>query len=232
MSSALKAGWICFGIGLAISWFFPLGQAFFSVALITAIVAMCTHQVNRGLALLLSSFVAMAVCAAIFFVLVVGTIGMAVAPVARKANADLRKAQATRAQAVQQMNQASTQLQSNLNAINGQTAPQSFANTPAVPFATSPTSDQQRQHELAMRRQREADAQRAADDRQRVANVREAERQRDRSRAKEQHLEQLQASVDYWDRQVKDARLRGGDSRWLEAQREDAWSKKQEFVGR
>jgi hypothetical protein len=58
-----------------VSWFFRFGNVFFSVALITAVVAMCTHQVNRGLILLLSSFCAIALCAFVFFALVVARSG-------------------------------------------------------------------------------------------------------------------------------------------------------------
>ena len=232
ISSALKAGWICFGIGLAISWFFPFGHVFFSVALITAVVAMCTHQVNRGLALLISSFVASGMCALIFFTLVLGTIGMAAAPAIRKADADIRKMQARQTAALNQITQTTTQLQSNLAAINTQSASLPFSSTPSAPVFGSRTFDQQRQHDLAMAQQRQVDAQKAADQRQREQNIREAERQRDLSRAREEQRQRLQSSVDWWDKQVRDTRLRGGDFRWLEAQREQAWKQKQDFERR
>ena len=225
ISSALKAGWICFGIGLATSWFFPLGHAFFSVAIITAVVAMCTHQVNRGLALLVSSFVAIALCTAVFFALV----GIAAAPAIRQADADLRKMEAAQTAALNQITQTTAQLQSNLTAIATQPVLPASSSTPSARFVGNATFNQHRQHELAMAQQRQADAQKAADDRQRQQAVREAERQRDRANAKEQDRQRLQSSVDWWDQQVKQARLRGCDFRWLETQREDAWRRKQEF---
>jgi hypothetical protein len=46
-SSALMAGWICVAIGFGTFWIFGLGFAFFSIAMLCAIVAMCTNQVQR-----------------------------------------------------------------------------------------------------------------------------------------------------------------------------------------
>jgi len=85
MTSALKAGWICFGLGAAVAWIFPPGYGFYSIALILAIIAMCTHQVNRGIILLLSSFVGIGTSAMISFFLAVGLVSAAVAPAVAKA---------------------------------------------------------------------------------------------------------------------------------------------------
>jgi hypothetical protein len=109
-TTALKAGWICFGLGLSIRWFFPPGNLFFSVALITAVVAMCTHQVNRGLALLLSSFVAIGLCALLFFGLVLGTAAITGAAAVKKFDADLKRSQAQQQQSLAQLNSAIQQL--------------------------------------------------------------------------------------------------------------------------
>lgn len=65
-TSAIPAGWICFGIGLATAWFFPPCHVFFSVALVLAVVAMATHQIETGLALLICTLLASASCAAVF----------------------------------------------------------------------------------------------------------------------------------------------------------------------
>jgi hypothetical protein len=73
-SSALTAGWICLAIGFVTFWIFGLGFAFFSIAMICAVVAICTNQVQRGLILLLSSFASLAMCAVIFVVAIFGTI--------------------------------------------------------------------------------------------------------------------------------------------------------------
>jgi hypothetical protein len=227
VSSALKAGWICFGFGLAIAWWFPFGHAFFSIALITAVVAMCTHQVNRGLALLLSSFVASGLCALIFLTLVVGAVGVA-------AGAAISEAQKQREQAQQRRtaNQpAPTKRQQRPPIISPSAAPRGSSVQPHQAPVINPF-DQHRQHQFAMAQQRQVDAQRAADQRQRDRNVYEAERQRAATRAREQERQRLQSSVDWWDNQVKGARLRGADFRWLERQREEAWTRRQEFERR
>jgi cell division protein FtsB len=231
ISSALKAGWICFGIGLAISWFFPFGHAFFSVALITAVVAMCTHQVNRGLALLISSFVASGVSALIFFTLVLGTIGMAAAPAIRQADSELRKMQAAQTAALNQITQTTTQLQSNLSTIAAQPALPSLSNAPPAPFARSATFDQYRQHDLAMAQQRQVDAQKAADQRKRDQNVWEAERQRDRINAKEQHLKYLQDGIDRNDRLIRWMNEHNVDPRMYQDRRDSLLKEKAKLQG-
>jgi hypothetical protein len=86
LTSAMKAGWICFALGLALAWIFPPAFFFYSIALILAVVAMCTHQVNKGLALLLSTFAAMGASALVAFLLAVGLFAAAAAPIIAKAN--------------------------------------------------------------------------------------------------------------------------------------------------
>jgi predicted PurR-regulated permease PerM len=71
-SSAVTAGWICVAIGFGTFWIFGLGFTFFGIAMICAVVAICTNQVQRGLMLLLSSFASLAICAVIFFVAIFG----------------------------------------------------------------------------------------------------------------------------------------------------------------
>ena len=96
LTSSLKAGWICFGLGVAIAWIFPPAFLFYSVALIMAIVAMCTHQVSRGLILLLSSFVAMGTSALLSMILAVGLFAAAMKPAladVQKANEQMRRAE-------------------------------------------------------------------------------------------------------------------------------------------
>jgi Sec-independent protein translocase protein TatA len=228
MSSALKAGWICFGIGLAISWFFPFGHMFFSIAVITAVVAMCTHQVNRGLALLISSFVASGLCALIFFTLVLGTIGVATGAALKQARENMQRQAAQQRRAVNQMSAANRQPQAAVtNAFVALPAP-GFAPTAPIQQAAN-SFDQQQQYDLATARGREQQQRAAADEQKRQQNIRDAERQRDLARTKEQERQRLQKSVDWWDAQVKDARLRGASFRWLETQRENAWKQKQEF---
>lgn len=109
LTSSLKAGWICFGLGVAIAWFFPPAFIFYSVALIMAIVAMCTHQVSRGLILLLSSFVAMGTSAFLSMILAFGLFAAGMKPVideAQRTEKDMQtrmqRLQATTARTMQQ----------------------------------------------------------------------------------------------------------------------------------
>ena len=84
-SSAVTAGWICLAIGFGTFWIFGLGFAFFSIAMVCAVVAMCTNQLQRGLILLLSSFASLAICAVIFFVAIFGAMFGALGLAAQKA---------------------------------------------------------------------------------------------------------------------------------------------------
>ena len=228
ISSALKAGWICFGIGLAISWFFPLGHAFFSVALITSVVAMCTHQVNRGLALLVSSFVAIGLCTLIFFTLVLGTIGVATGAALTEAQKRAERQQAQQRRPVSQ------------SPSRSQTVPVPVPIPVATPVsrtaATDPkpiasTFEQRQQYELAMQQQRQADAQKAADERQQRQAVREAERQRDRINAKEASLQQLQKSIDWNDRMIRQANEHNVNPKVFQDQRDSLLHEKAKLQG-
>lgn len=71
-NSSAAAGWICFGIVLATAWFFPPCHVFFAVALVLAVVAMATHQIEDELALFICTLVASAICAAVFLRLLIG----------------------------------------------------------------------------------------------------------------------------------------------------------------
>ena len=228
ISSALKAGWICFGFGLALSWFFPFGHAFLSVAVITAVVAMCTHQVNRGLALLISSFVASGLSALIFFTLVLGTIGMAAAPAIRQADADLRKMQAAQTAALNQITQTTTQLQSNLSTTvrrrcldhpRARPALHSAGIKPSIGIGSTSLPWRSSGKWTLRKRPISGSAPRTftKPSVNAIAKTREEQRQR------------LQRSVDWWNHHVKDARVRGADFRWHEHQRNEAWTRKQEF---
>jgi hypothetical protein len=90
-SSAVKAGWICLLLGYLTFWIFGFGFLFFSVTIILSIVAMCTNQVRQGVILLVSSIASMAICALIFFLVIVGTVGAA----AQKASEDMKRQQRT-----------------------------------------------------------------------------------------------------------------------------------------
>lgn len=234
VTSALKAGWICFGLGLLLSWFFPLGNAFFSVAIIAAVVAMCTHEVNRGLVLLLTSFVGIGLSALVFFALVVGTIGAVVAPTVRKASAEVKHTQRAQERDRKQFDAASRKMQSAFNNAVGQMDSQlrHASALPAPGQKSAPAFERQRQHELALASAREAQKLAAADEAKRQQNISNAERQRDVAKAKEQQLQRLQSSLDWWDKQVTDARVSGRDARWLGAQRDQAWKQKQDFQSR
>jgi competence ComEA-like helix-hairpin-helix protein len=68
-SSAVKAGWICLILGLLTFWIFGFGFIFFGATFILAIVAMSTHRVGQGIALLVSSVGSSIICVIISFVL-------------------------------------------------------------------------------------------------------------------------------------------------------------------
>lgn len=78
-TSAVPAGWICVGIGLLTAWFFPLAHVFFSIAIILSVVAMATHQVRSGMALLAGALASIGVCAILFLcgvaMIVAGALG-------------------------------------------------------------------------------------------------------------------------------------------------------------
>jgi len=84
-SSATKAGWVCVVLGFLTFWIFGLGFVFFSVAVVCAVVAMRTNQVQRGLILLVSSLVSLAMCGVLFMFLVVGTVVGGIGAAAQKA---------------------------------------------------------------------------------------------------------------------------------------------------
>jgi hypothetical protein len=198
-TTALKAGWICFCLGLSISWFFPPGNIFFSVALITAVVAMCTHQVNRGLALLLSSFLAIGLCALLFFGLVLGTAAITGAAAMQKFDAELKRSQAQQQQSLALLNSAVQQLPQPSFPIPASTPGYVQSNASNSP-APSQFFAQQR---TALAQAQEAQARSAA--------IRRLEQQRDESNAKEARIAQLQKSIDWYDDMVRQIRSHGGD---------------------
>lgn len=227
LTSALKAGWICFGIGLLLAWFFPLANVFFSIAIITAIVAMCTHQVNRGLALLLSSLFAIALCTLIFFTLVFGTVGVATKAAIKKTQSEMKQLQARQ---VQNLNAAGNQLGSSIGPSKRVTSANALSTS--IPADLKGTlSDRQRQYELAIAQQREADARRAADQRLREGNVREAERQRDQTKAKEERLRQVQNSIDSNDRIIRRMREQNVNPKIWEEKRDSLLREKAKMQG-
>jgi hypothetical protein len=78
-TTAIQAGWICFGLGALTFWIFGIGMVFFSAAFIFGIVAMATHQVHRGLVLFCCSVAAIVVIPLSFMILGLGVFGFAVA---------------------------------------------------------------------------------------------------------------------------------------------------------
>ena len=198
-TTALKAGWICFGLGLSISWVFPPGNIFFSVALITAVVAMCTHQVNRGLALLVSSFLAIGLCALLFFGLVLGTAAITGAAAVQKFDAEMKRSQAQQQQSLALLNSAVQQLPQPSFPLPASTPGYVQSNASNSP-APSQFFAQQR---TALAQAQEAQARSAA--------IRRLEQQRDESNAKEARIAQLQKSIDWYDDMVRQIRSRGGD---------------------
>jgi hypothetical protein len=120
-TSALKAGWICCGIGIAIAWFFPPAHFFYSVAVILAIVAMCAHEVKRGLTLLLTCLAAAGLSTFIFFSMLATAVAVAAAPALEKAEQQRQEMQARMNQSVQTLNRAA-------NSFNSPAQPQANLN--------------------------------------------------------------------------------------------------------
>lgn len=233
-TSALKAGWVCFAIGLSLSWFFPLGNAFFSIAFITAIVAMCAYEVNRGLILLLSTFCGAALCALIFFTLVIGTMGVVAAPAIEQANASLKQMRAVQARFANQIAASNQQLQSMKPGIDGSAL--SLPPNSLIKSRSSQTT--QNTQGLATRQayaieQANQAAQQAESDRARQREaVREAEAQRDRINAREQKLEQIQKSIDRYETNIRDYQSKGCDWRFLEQERDELIKQRWDLEGR
>jgi hypothetical protein len=230
MTSALKAGWICFGLGLAISWFFPLGNVFFSIALITAIVAMCTHQVNRGLVLLISSFGGIGLSAVIFFGLALGAVAVTGAAAMKKVEADLQRTRSAQQQSLNQLNSTLQQLQA---------PPQNIA---VAPVTLSNANIQRSKSALPSMNLNSLQAQTIAQlnapavqaQRTRATNeaVRQAEMQRDRINAKEKQIDQLQKSIEWNEDQIRRIRAYGGNERIFVEQRDQLVKQKWELQGR
>lgn len=128
---------------------------------------MCTHQVNRGLGLLLSSFAGILVSAMMFFGLVIGAVGVVAGPKIEKANAQLRELQAAQQRSLQQLDIANQQMQASMSKAARQlnAAPAPSIAFPAVsgPTPVDPKVDRQRQYDIAMQQQRAAEAKAAAE---------------------------------------------------------------------
>ena len=72
-SSAVKAGWICVGLGILTCWT-QIGLAFFSVAMILGIVAMCSNRVGAGLAILGAALCSLTLCVFVMMGLAFGAV--------------------------------------------------------------------------------------------------------------------------------------------------------------
>jgi hypothetical protein len=222
LTSSLKAGWICFGLGLLMSWIFPLGNVFFSIAIITAIVAMCTHQVNRGLVLLISSFFGIGVSFLIFFTLIVGVAGKGLTQAIERANTEARsRQQESRAP----LTRANQQVQ-----VIPQIA-QTFS-SPAQVFAMEPKASfaPPRQQVIKPVDQAVSDAEEARVKRSREI-IRQTEQQRERSNERERQIELLQKSLDWYDEQIRTVRASGGNERALVEARDRLLKQKWDLQG-
>jgi hypothetical protein len=224
-TSALKAGWVCFAIGLSLSWFSLLGNAFFSIAFITAIVAMCAHEVNRGLILLLSTFCGAALCALIFFTLVIGTMGVVDAPAIEQANASLKQTRAAQARFANQIatSNQQLQLQSTKPGIDGSTLslpPNSLIKSRSSQ-TTQNTQGLATRQAYAIEQANQAAPQGESDRARQREAIQQAEAQRDRINAREQKLEQIQKSIDWYETNIRDYQSKGWDWRFLEQERDE-----------
>jgi hypothetical protein len=233
-TSALKAGSVCFAIGLSLSWFFPLGNAFFFIAFITAIVAMCAHEVNRGLILLLSTFCGAALCALIFFTLVIGTMGVVAAPAIEQANASLKQMRAAQARFANQIAASNQQLQSMKPGIDGSTLslpPNSLIKSRSSQ-TTQNTQGLATRQTYAIEQANQAAPQAESDRARQREALQQAEAQRDRINAREQELEQIQKSIDWYETNIRDYQSKGWDWRFLEQERDELIKQRWDLEGR
>jgi len=110
MTSSIKAGWICLGIGFCVAWIFPPAHVFYSASIVLAIVALATNQVRRGLVLLISSFVAAGISALITFLLALGFLGAAVKPHFAQMEADAARVRELQRKSELQIQKANEQI--------------------------------------------------------------------------------------------------------------------------
>jgi signal transduction histidine kinase len=213
-----------------------LGNAFFSIAFLTAIVAMCAHEVNRGLILLLSTFCGAALCALIFFTLVIGTMAVVAAPAIEQANASLKQMRAAQARFANKIKIATSdqQRQSTKPGIDGSTLslpPNSLIKSRSSQTTQNTQSLATRQAyaiEQANQAAPQAESDRA---RQREA-VEQAEAERDRINARDQKLEQIQKSIDWYETNIRDYQSKGWDGRFLEQERDELIKQRWDLEGR
>jgi hypothetical protein len=82
MISQVKAGWVCFGIGMLTAWFFPPLMFLFGVGIVLAIIGICKDRVTQGLTLLFTCVAGMVVTGIVFLAL----IGSVISDAAEKAS--------------------------------------------------------------------------------------------------------------------------------------------------
>ena len=227
LTSALQAGWICFGLGLVLSWIFPLGNIFFSIALIAAVVAMCSHQVHRGLVLLLSTFCGMTVCALIFFAVVLGTVGAVATTALKSQHSSVKQIGAAQTEAVAQMAAINQQLQPARIQVLDSSQPYRMQQRPASTMTNRQdlAARQAFAIEQANKAARQAEMDRAA----RRDAVRQAEQQRDAINARQHQLEQIEQSIDYYDKLIRDTRSQGLSTTYFEAERDKLIQRRSEL---
>jgi hypothetical protein len=194
---------------------------------------------------LLSTFCGAALCALIFFTLVIGTMGVVAAPAIEQANASLKQMRAAQARFANQIAAANQQLQSKIAASTQQ--PQSMkpgidGSTLSLPpnSLTKSRSSQTTQDNqgLATRQayaieQATQVAPQAESDRARQREaVEQAEAERDRINARDQKLEQIQKSIDWYETNIRDYQSKGWDGRFLEQERDELTKQRWDLEGR
>jgi hypothetical protein len=211
LTSSLKAGWSCFGIGLALSWFLPFGHVCFSIAIVTAIVAMVTHQLKRGLVLLLSSFAGSALSALIFFSVVAGTLGIASAPASKQlANEINRSSQALQAMSYGAAPSIGPSRQTLNIDVASRKQQQSAASAQAAEAAAFEESARARREEA----------------------IRQTQQQGEGIDTTQADIDEIQKSIDWYEEQIRNCRSKGKDGRWYEEHRDALFKRRSELSGK
>ena len=216
MTSAIKAGWICFAIGMFLSWFYPAAAFFFGLTIVTAIVAMCTHEINAGLKLLFSAIggVAFSILMTLgtFVTFFAGIVALAKGSQEAHLKAAFKMPASSSHVASVSPQPSAPSIQKPVSSLYS--APANLIQIPQVNFTAQSRSSADKASPLLPANQIETDRVR-----QREA-IRQAEQQRDRINAKGRRVEQLQKALESAEDQIRKIRAYGGDESFFVKQRD------------
>jgi hypothetical protein len=222
LSGALKAGWFCCGVGLALSWLLPFGHGFFCVALVMSIIAMSARQMNRGLLLLVSSLGGSAVSVLVFFAAVTGTLGRMTDATYKTVAAQLRRGEGAQQQIARDLHRSNQALQA-----------MSYGAAPSIGSSRQTLNVEvaSRQQQTVSQADEAAAFEETARQRRREA-LRELEEEHDQANARQAQIDDIQKSVEWYEEQIHNCRAKGRDWRWYEEHRDALLKRRGELAGR